>query len=426
MPTLGGPAVAPSSRSFLGVARELTAGTALLPTNTIPMDPKSYSPEDMPKFLPDEAIRGQMATLYNDIIGPVDGTFSFGGPNFLDMHGFFLDNIFGDLSTTGTSNGTAATSFSGSPTAGATALTVAATTNFTTGQTVQIDSGSIAEVVTLTSATGTTFGFTNNPLRFSHTTGTAFTVVAPFTHVFALLNSQLGYGGIAGAQPPTHSLTDNTNLNYAGSPGTNTSGARTYPGAAVSALDFTGNSEQLLDVKVTGNSWLSAPAASAPTNTISGVIPVANWRGNVYIGGTASGNQVTTMGEWALNIKRQLQVYFTVQGTQNPFIIARGGLSASLSTNFTAPADETPLAYMLYDGPQWLHIVLNNGLSGASQVQLTIDSHTAQSTKSKPDRNAVLLGFQNTWESVANSSDIGGTGGLSPVIVHLINAVATY
>ena len=112
------------------------------PTNTIPMDAKSYSPEDTPKFLPDEAIRGSMAMLYEDIIGPADATFSFGGPAFLDTHGFFLDNIFGDLSTTGTVSAGTSTSFSGSPAVGATAITVGNGTTFTVGQTVQIDTGS--------------------------------------------------------------------------------------------------------------------------------------------------------------------------------------------------------------------------------------------------------------------------------------------
>ena len=220
---LGGPSVAPSTRSWLGVARELTVGTPVSPTNTIPMDAKSYSPEDTPKFLPDEAIRGSMAMLYEDIIGPADATFSFGGPAFLDTHGFFLDNIFGDLSTTGTVSAGTSTSFSGSPAVGATVVTVGNGTTFTVGQNVQIDTGSIAEVVTLDATASTSIGFGNNPLRFAHgASGTVFTVVAPFTHTFALLNSQLGYGGVPGAQPPTLTLTDNTNLNYGGTPGTNT------------------------------------------------------------------------------------------------------------------------------------------------------------------------------------------------------------
>ena len=66
-------------------------------------------------------------------------------------------------------------------------------------------------------------------------------------------------------------------------------------------MDITGNAEQLLDFKIPGNSFVSAPASAAPTNTVSTVIPVANWRGQIYIGGTAASNQVFQIGEWALN-----------------------------------------------------------------------------------------------------------------------------
>ena len=406
---IGGPSVAPSTRSWLGVARELVAGTPVGPTNTIPMDAKSYSPEDTPKFLPDEAIRGSMAMLYEDIIGPADATFSFGGPAFLDTHGFFLDNIFGDLSTTGTVS----------------AVTVGNGTTFTVGQNVQIDTGSISEVVTLTVAASTSIGFGNNPLRFAHgASGTVFTVVAPFTHNFSLLNSQLGYGGVPGAQPPTLTLTDNTNLNYGGTPGT--SGARAYASACVSAVDISGNVEQLLDFKVTGNSWPSQPAAVTPTNTISNIIPQANWKSQLYVGGTAAANLITTNGEWAVNIKRQLQVYWTSQGTISPYIIARGPLSAMLSMKLTAPSDETPLAWMLYDGPQWVHINLNSGNAGGTALSMTIDAQNVQFVKSKPGRSAVLMDFDNTGECIANTTNTGGTGGLGPVKVQLVNALPTY
>ena len=426
----GGSAVAPSSRRWWGVARELQVGQALLPTNTLPVDAKSLAPEDMPKFLPDEAIRGQMSLLYNEILGPENATFSFGGPNFLDVHGFFLDNICGDLSSTGTTPANP-TSLSGSVATlaiGGTQATLVSATGYASASTVQIDSGNITEVVVLSTApSGSLITFGNNPLRFPHASGaTVSTVSAPFTHVFALLNSQLGYGGIAGAQPPTHTLTDNTNLNYTGSPGTNTSGARSYPSAVVSDISFTGNSEQLLDIKCTGASWVSAPASAAPTNTISSVIPVANWRAGIYIGGTAATNQVSQIGEWALSVKRQTQIYFTVMNSQNPYIIARGPLSATFSLKFTAPYDESPLAYMLYQGYQWLHIVLDNGLSGTSHIRLTIDGNTGQATKAKPSSSSVLEDWDDTFEMVANSTNIGGSGGLAPIIFTLLNSVATY
>lgn len=427
---LGGPPVAPSVRSWLGVGRELTMGTAVLPTNTLPVDKGSYSPEDMPKFLPDEALRGSMAGLYNEVIGPADASFSFGGPNFLDIHGFMLDNLFGDLSTTGSSPASGA-SLSGSVATlaiGGTQATLNSVSGYGSGATVQIDSGSVAEVVVLSAApSGTLITFGNYPLRFPHNSGATVSVVSsPFTHKFALLNSQLGYGGVAGAQPPTHTLTDNTNLNYAGTPGTNTSGARAYPGAAVGEISLKGNSEQLLTVSFSGNSFLSQPASATPTNVISNVAPVANWRAQIFIGGTAPANQVTTIGEWSVSMKRTLQVYWNVQGIQNPFIIARGPLASTVDLNFATPADETPLQYMESLGYQLIYIVLTGPGSGGSVVSLVWQGHSCQAVKSKPGRSAVLMDFADSFEAVSNSTDVGGSGGLGPCTVTLTNQIASY
>ncbi len=756
----GGPAVAPSTRRWLGVARELNAGTATLPSNTIPQDARSYAPEDTPRFLPDDSIRGSMAMRYANILGPEDATFSFGSPAFLDTYGFLLDNAFGDLSTTGSSpaNGTSLSGSVATLAIGGTQCTVGNATGYASASTVQIDSGNISEVVVLNAVAGTLLSFGNYPLRFPHASGaTVTTVTGPYcvdaeteiltvrgwktfdalregeevltynhvtglsewqqvqevcvfpakprelilmegkghsslttpnhrwpvvnrnggrlwkttetlamgnrvplgamcsdlpreakytdafvelvgwfwtegtvrpertirlcqsrknidnveridaamravfgdpdersigrndprprwrrysdgpnerfvlnaaasallldvaparvvsqdfllsltqaqldlfikvsmlgdncgptrlaqknreaaesfqfaailagyatslikrvykrdgyamwgvtlqrrkwmnpadnarvaerrgtgwstarvshdgivwcprtpnmtwyarrnghcyftgnTHTFALLNSQLGYGGVIGAQPPTHTLTDNDNLNYAGSPGTNTSGARSYPSACVQTLDFTGNAEQLLSARVTGNSWLSAPATAAPTNTVSAVLPQAAWNSQVFIGGTAAGNLVTTIGDWAINVRRTLQVYFNTQGNSNPYIIGRGQLDITGSMNFTTPGDESPLYYMLNNTQPQVRIVLDNGLAGTSHLRLQFDCQVCSFTKSKPDSNAVLIGFQNQWEAVASSTNSGGSGGLGPGTFTMIDNIATF
>jgi len=92
---LGGPNIYPGVLSWLGVGRELTVGTPVVPVITHPVEQNQFEPEDTPKFLKDNAIRGVMADLFYETLGVESATFSFGGPNFLDSHGYFLDNLFG-------------------------------------------------------------------------------------------------------------------------------------------------------------------------------------------------------------------------------------------------------------------------------------------------------------------------------------------
>lgn len=429
-------AVSPAERTYLGIGRENVAGTAVLPTNTIPSDPKSYNPEDTPKFLPDEAIRGQMALLYNEILGPADATFSFSGPNFLDVHGFWLDNIFGDMSSSfnGTFTGTTATTVA--PAVGATAATVAnaVTPGWTAGTYIQFEpaGAATAEVVKVTGTTATQVFFANNSLRFAHGSGgSIFTIgTSPnntFTHVFALLNQTLGYSGIPGAQPPTHTITDVYNLTTGSTLGpANNFGARSYPMCCVSALDFTGNAENLIDVKVSGNSWPSVIPSTVPTNVVSTAVPVAAWRSQVYIGGTAVANAVYDVGEWTVNLKRELHVYFTAQNAQTPFIIARGAFSASGVMNFTVPSDDSPLYYMIENTQPQVRININNGLSGTSLINVNFDMQVAAFVKAKITRNSVLTGYDDSYDAVANATNVGGSGGLAPVTVTLTNAIPAY
>ena len=125
---------------------------------------------------------------------------------------------------------------------GGTSITVPSTTGYTNSSIVQIDSGVVSEVVILNASggtTATTLYFSNYPLRFAHgSAATVATVTGPYTHTFAVLNSTAGYGGANGAQPPTHSFTDNTYL----TPGVY---ARTYPGACVGQIEINGNAEGL-------------------------------------------------------------------------------------------------------------------------------------------------------------------------------------
>lgn len=408
--------IAPSTKTWLGVSRELIVGTPVLPVTTIPLNKNTFEPEDTPRFLPDEAIRGVLATLFGEILGVEEATFSFGGPMFIDANGYFLDNLFGDMSTTG-STPTNPTSLTAGPyVSGTTVVTVASAAGYTNGATVQIDAGSLSEVVILSSApSGTTLTFGNNPLRFGHATGaTVNTVTAPFTHRFALLNTGSG-------QPPTHTFSDYTGLTGQPSNPPNP-GARSYPSSCLSQMDITGNAEQLLDMKVAGNSWISAPASTIPTLQSNFTVPIPAWRAAVVVGGTT----ISSLSEWSVSFKRALQVYFTAQGSQNPYIIARGGLDVTGTFNYQVASDETPLTQMLNNTQPSVSITITNGLAGPNLLSFNMTASKAAFIKAKIDRNAVLVGYQDEFVGIANTTDVGGTAGLGPATVTIINAVPTY
>jgi hypothetical protein len=407
--------IAPSTRTFLNLQRELVVGTPVTttPLATMPLDQNDYNPEDTPKFLPDEAIRGVMTPLFNEIRGVQNATFSLGGPVFLDIEGFMLDNAFGDMSST--SNGTLGTAPTiGSAIAvGATQLTAGSSLGaVTTGSVIQIGDGAASEIVLATAgSTGTNILFANTPTRFAHTTSATAalqTVDSGYTHKYAILNTGNG-------QPPTHSMIDYTAL-------TPSVGARTYPSFCVGQLDFSGNTEQMLMRKISGESWQSAAAAGTPTAATQFVLPQANWRSTVTIGGTP----INDIGNWSCSIKRKLQTYWTATNTQTPYIIARGGLTMTYMMDWTVAENETALTEMLTSGYLSVVIALDNGLSGTNHLNITITSTTAQAVKSKPERTAVLVGYGNQMEAVANSTDVGGSGGIGPGTVSIINNQATY
>ena len=432
------------------MARELTAGTPLVPVVTQPLDQSDYSPEDMPKFHDDKAIRGSMTDLFYKTLGVESAMFSFGAPNFLDTQGYWFDNVFGDLSTVGSGLANPAT-VSGTIPVGATNMTLAAAppSSYTAGATIQIGVAPTAEVVVIFStaasnvvnlATGASPGGEAYPLRFAHAASTVQTCGTPFTHKWAALNSPLGYGGAYGAQPPTHTLCDTTNIvnvytnaTYGGPSPANPYGARLYPSAVIKSLDFSGNAEQLLGVKCGGDSWLSQVAGTAVTNLTTSSRPIPNWNSTVVIGGNtvSSTNTYAGVGNFTVSWKRATQVYWIVAGTQTPYIISRGPLTADGQVDFDPTNSEMPLDLMLLNSQAPLSIQVSNQTpnvipNSGAPFTLTFTMTAAAMTASKVMRNKSLIGYSNTYESVANSTDVGGSGGLGPGTITLVNNTACY
>jgi hypothetical protein len=434
---LGGPNIYPGVLTWLGVARELTAGTPLTPVITHPLEQGTFEPEDTPKFLKDNAIRGAMTDVFYETLGVFSGSFSFGGPNFLDSHGYFFDNLFGDLSTIG-STPTVPMTTAGVIPVGTTQFTYSsAPVGYTAGTILQIGAGLTAEVIIVTStAASNVVNFTNNPMRFTHPTAqTVNTVAAPFTHRFAALNSQLGYGGAFGAQPPTHTFTDVTNIvnTYTnatfGTVPTSTFGARQYPFSCLKSMDFSGNAEQILGIKMSGDNFMSVIAGTAVTNTQTSSRPIPNWNTTINILGSA----ITNIGEFSYSFKRTTQVYWTIQGTQTPFVIARGPLNLDGTIQWDPAVNEQPLDMMLLNAqgtsglPGMIITTSNTGIpNSGTPFTLVFQTTQVANIKSKPTRSKALFGYANTFEAIGNATDVGGSGGLGPGTITLTNATPTY
>jgi len=92
-----------SVRSYLGIAKEATKGTAVTPTDFIPVMAGSLKPVDVIDPLYDEGLRGSLVKNYNYLPGRTRSTYDFGGSVFPDTIGYAIAGLLGDVATTGAS-----------------------------------------------------------------------------------------------------------------------------------------------------------------------------------------------------------------------------------------------------------------------------------------------------------------------------------
>jgi hypothetical protein len=88
-------------RSYLGIAKEVTKGTPVAPTDFIPVLASKLKPVDIIGELYDEGLRGSLLKNYNYIPGRNNSTFDFGGPVFADTFGYAVAGLLGSVTTTG-------------------------------------------------------------------------------------------------------------------------------------------------------------------------------------------------------------------------------------------------------------------------------------------------------------------------------------
>lgn len=92
-----------SVRSYLGIAKEVTKGTVVAPTDFIPVAKDSLKPQDIVDPLYDTGLRGSNVLNYNYIQGRTRSTVDFGGAVFADTVGYGIAGLLGSVATTGAS-----------------------------------------------------------------------------------------------------------------------------------------------------------------------------------------------------------------------------------------------------------------------------------------------------------------------------------
>jgi hypothetical protein len=321
--------------SFLGIAPEVTVGTPVAPTFTLPI--VKFDPVDKVNKIHDPSLRGSMTATNNLVNGSVQSTFDMAGPMYVDGIEFLLVNILGDRVTTGAAD--------------------------------------------------------------------------PYTHANAVYNTNP-------AQPKTHTLT-----HYTGIP--SGTGARVYASSCLSDLSFDFNAaSKLCEFTAKGEAFLSTIAAAQPTASPSSVPPLASWRGLVGLGGPASGgtlvNYVSTL---KIDIKRKLEAYFTLMNGQAPYVIQRGAVDVSAKMTIVA-SDESPVVKLLAGNSEQVQVIISNGIVGAGQRQLQFDFAQANYTVAKLNQGKTASEYDFEFTAVANSTNAGTSGGLSPVKVTVINGNA--
>jgi hypothetical protein len=413
------------------LVKEAVAGTIPATAPGVPVPLTTFKPSS--KWIPlyDESFQGSMGDSYGTYQGPLIGAVDLGG-HVVGDHGLgeSLYNLLGDYTVSGTAASPAAVT-SAPIAAGATTITVASGgASFTVGMFLWIEDGGTPaanEVVKVLSSTATTITLDpTTPCRFAHLTATPFTnTTAPYVHVFALLNGSVGAAN-GPAQGPTHCWTDRQ--------GIAANGAEQYAYACASEVMITGNAEKLLDwsAKFVTAARVTAGSAIGTTN-VSSVVPYPSWRTTAGWAGPASGGTlVKTYGEHSITLTRAVKAYNTEQGSQQPYIIARGKQSNAGKIVISPAIDDSALIAMLANTQPQLQFITSNGLGGANLVSVQVDILLAAIETADITDGSELFGFDVDFKiphTAASSGGItmtGASGGKGAVKVTLTSPTPSF
>jgi hypothetical protein len=113
----------------------------------------------------------------------------------------------------------------------------------------------------------------------------------------------------------------------------------------------------------------------------------------------------------------------TVDGSQNPFLLWSGPVSVSGKLTMVME-DDTQLVNYLTNVQPSLDLAWNQG-AGASGVTIQLHMTNVVYQSAEIGRGKDYVELSISFNAKANSTDVGASGGYSPIKVTLKNAIAT-
>lgn len=393
----------PTLQTVVGLGLESTPNTTVAATNWIPVA-SAPKPSDKLKMDADKAWRGSAGVDYGLIAGVYNTEYSFDSYVFPDTVGFPLAGVLGDVAYTGGTNSGTPTTTTGALVAGTSnVVPVTSATGIVTGTVIAIDTAANLELATVLSVAANNVTLTQ-PVQLAHNSGVAVQpVTAPFTSTFSLYN-----GG--NFQPPTYTITDWYAAN-----------GRQYGGTAFTGVSFKLNGDGLLSYSATAMAFPSASLAGAkPAASYTQVKPLTGWQGVAQIAGTSN----ATVLSCDVDLKRKVTAIHPIAGQQKPSNLWAADLAAtgklSLLVNDTS---DTALNYYLNNTQPSLDLNWSIG-SGATATQVKFHMTNAGFTVADIDRSKDYVVIDTTFTALFNATDVGLSGGYSPIKVTVQNAVA--
>lgn len=225
---------------------------------------------------------------------------------------------------------------------------------------------------------------------------------APFSHTMAVKNSTDG-------QPGSVSLTDYYGL-QGGTP------ARRFAGCQIGEVGFKWAGDGMFEWTAKATGFASTQVAK-PTSSFTAIPPLPGWLGLLTIGGASK----LFMESGELTLKRDTTPIHTVDGTQAPYGIFVGAVEVEGKLVFVHEDDVELTRYLAATQSA---IVLNwTQGAAAALVQVQCTMTKPQYTVAAVKRGKSYIETEITFKPIANTTDVGASGGYSQCKWVVQNAV---